>query len=130
MRSENYSRVIREWCAVTGMQAWAEYEDMHIFIGDTLVGLIHDSSETPELLHVYIDLGRWDSPDIHRKLLEENAPVEFSDLGCFGLHPATGSVIYRTNKLLSVESSGENLLKEIKTLINTVKNRLENSLMH
>lgn len=130
MSSENYSRVIREWCAVTGMQVWAEYEDMHISIGDTLVGLIHDSSETPELLHVYIDLGHWDRPDMYRKLLEDNAPVGFSDHGCFGLHPATGSIIYRATKLLSAETSGENLLEEIKTLINTVKNRLENSLMH
>lgn len=130
MSSENYSRIIREWCAVTGMQAWAEYEDMHIFFGDTLVGLIHDNSETPELLHVYIDLGRWDSPDIHRKLLEDNAPLGFPDFGCFGLHPATGSVIYRTRKLISAESTGENLLNDIKILISTVKNRLENSLMH
>ena len=129
MSSENYSRVIREWCAATGMQAWAEHEDMHISIGDTLIGLIHNSSETPELLHVYIDLGHWDRPDLYRILLEENTPIGCDDHGCFGLHPVTGSIVYRSQKLLSAESNGTNLLEEIKHLIHVVKNRLENSLI-
>jgi hypothetical protein len=127
--SENYSRVIREWCAATGMQAWAAHEDMHISIGETLVGLIHNNSETPELLHVYIDLGHWERPDLYRILLEENTPLNFDDHGCFGLHPITGSIVYRSQKLLSDEISGTNFLEEIKQLIHVAKTRLENSLM-
>ena len=129
MSSENYSRVIHEWCTATGMQVWAAHEDMHISIGETLVGLIHNTSETPELLHVYIDLGHWERPDLYRKLLEENTPISSEDHGCFGLHPETGSVVYRSKKLLSDESNGTKLIEEIKQLIHVVKTRLENSLM-
>lgn len=129
MSNENYSRVIREWCAATGMQAWAEHEDMHISIGDTLVGLIHNHSETQELLHVYIDLGHWDRPDLYRILLEENTPISSDDHGCFGLHPVTGSIVYRSQKSLSSDSNGTNLLEEIKRLIHVAKIRLENSMM-
>ncbi len=129
MSSENYSRVIREWCAATGMQTWAAHEDMHISIGETLVGLIHNNSETPELIHVYIDLGHWERPDLYRILLEENTPLNFDDHGCFGLHPVTGSIVYRSQKLLSDEISGANFLEEIKHLVHVAKIRLENSLM-
>jgi len=40
MNSEHYSRVIKEWCAATGMQAWVEHDDMHVEIDNTLIGLI------------------------------------------------------------------------------------------
>ena len=130
MSSENYSRVIREWCAATGVQAWAKHEDMHISIGDTLVGLIPNSAETPDLLHVYIDLGHWERPDLYRILLEENTPICCHDHGCFGLHPVTGSIVDRSQKLLSAESNGTKLLEEIKHLIHSAKTHLENSLEH
>jgi hypothetical protein len=37
--------------------------------------------------------------------------------------------VYRSQKLLSDESNGTNLIEEIKQLIHVVKTRLENSLM-
>jgi hypothetical protein len=78
---------------------------------------------------VYIDLGHWDRPDLYRILLEENTPISSDGHGCFGLHPVTGSIVYRSQKSLSSESNGTNLLEEIKRLIHVAKIRLENSMM-
>ena len=37
MRGENYTRVIQEWCATTGMLAWSDHDDKHVEIDDAVV---------------------------------------------------------------------------------------------
>ncbi len=130
MNSEHYPRVIQEWCAATGMQAWGAHDDMHVEIGDTLIGLIHGSEQDCDALQVYIDLGHLELPELHRNLLEQNVMPESVDHGCFGLHPITSSIVYRTSLMLSADTNGATLPEELNALIQTVRARLEQSLMN
>lgn len=130
MSSEHYSRVIQEWCTATGMPTWSEHEDMHVEIGDTLVGLIHTDTGASDALHVYIDLGHLELPELHRTLLEQNVAPQFSDQGCFGLHPLTSSIVYRTTIILTENTNGASLPQELNQLIDSIRERLETSLVH
>ena len=125
MHRENYSRIIREWCAATGMQAWREDEDKHVEIEGVICGLIPGGTDEPDVMHVYIDLGPYDFPDLHQRLLERNVPLAPPDKGCFGLHPITGSVVYRTAFHLSTDSDGAQLPEKISTLIQLAREQME-----
>lgn len=123
MTSEHYPRVIREWCEATGMEAWDERDDMHVEINDTLVGLIPGGDEEPDTLHIYIDLGRYDAPELFPSLLAANVPLEGDDHGCFGLHPLTQSVVYRTSKQLGADTDGAALPSALDTLIQSARDK-------
>ncbi len=123
MMSEHYPRVIREWCKATGMDAWDERDDVHLEINDTLVGLIHGGDDDPDTLHIYIDLGRYEVPELLPSLLAANVPVEGDDHGCFGLHPLTRSVVYRTSKHLSADTDGTVLPSALDALIRSARDK-------
>ncbi len=124
MRRQHYGRVVREWCAVTGIPLWNEDDDKHIEIDGTVCGLIPGGEEEPDVMHVLIDLGSDEDPALYRHLLEQNAPVATADHGCFGLHPITGSVIYRTSFHLDAGTDGTELPAKISELIETARDRL------
>lgn len=128
MSSEHYSRVIQEWCTATGMQAWVEHNDMHVEIGNTLIGLIHGGAQAPDALHIYIDLGHLTLPELYRSLLEQNVLLQSDDDGCFGLHPLTQSIVYRINLHLTADTNGATLPQKINRLIHSARARLEHSL--
>lgn len=128
MISDHYPRVIQEWCTATGMETWGARDDMHVEIDDTLVGLIHGGENEPDDLHIYIDLGHLELPELHRALLEQNAQIESEDHGCFALHPLTNSIVYRTSLHLTADTNGATLPQELNHLIHTVRTRLETSL--
>ncbi len=130
MLNEHYPRVIQEWCSATGMQVWAEHDDMHVEIDDTLIGLIHGGENEPDDLHIYIDLGHLELPELYRVLLQENARIESEDHGCFAIHPLTNSIVYRTSMHLTAETNGATLPQELNQLVHTVRTRLETSLMN
>lgn len=125
MHKENYGRIIREWCAATGMLAWREDEDKHVEIDGVVCGLIPGGDDEPEIMHVFFDLGHYYKPELHQHLLEQNVPLESPGFGCFGLHPLTGSVVYRTSLILSADVSGAQLPEKLSSLIQLAKDRLE-----
>lgn len=57
MYGENYTRVIQEWCAATGMAAWADQDDKHVVIDDGVVALVPGGNDSPDTLHILIELG-------------------------------------------------------------------------
>jgi len=128
MTSQHYPRVIREWCDATGMAAWNERDDMHIEINDTLVGLIPGGEQDPDSLHIYFDLGRYDLPDLYASLLEANVPLDSDDQGCFGLHPLTRSVVYRTKQRLGPETDGSQLPNALDVLIQAARSKLDSAI--
>jgi hypothetical protein len=128
MTSDHYPRVIQEWCAATGMQTWAERDDMHVEIDDTLVGLIHGGESEPDDLYIYIDLGHLELPELYRSLLEQNVQIEPANHGCFAIHPVTNSIVYRTSLHLTADTNGASLPQELNQLIHTVRSRLETAL--
>lgn len=130
MGNEHYQRIIAEWCKATGMPAWSPAEDKHLEINDTLVGLIPGNTDHPDALHIYIDLGRYDADDIYSHLLEANLPLDASDRGCFGLHPLTRSVVYRTERQLDADTDGATLARQLEALIATVRLRFDAALTH
>ena len=130
MISEHYHRVIREWCEATGMEAWDEREDMHVEINDTLVGLIPGGENEPDALHIYLDLGHHDLPDLYASLLEANVSIDADDQGCFGLHPLTQSVVYRTKRQLGSDTDGSQLPTALDALIRSARSRLGSALTH
>ena len=117
MNARNYSRVISEWCEATGMKPWATDADMHIEIENTTVGLLYDETASPDALHVFIDLGRLELPDLHRQLLEFNMLLDSPHGGCFALHPQAGSLVYRAAIALSDATDGAALPQHIAELI-------------
>lgn len=124
MHREHYGRVIREWCATTGMSPWSEDEDKHIEIDGTVCGLIPGGEDEADVMHVLIDLGPHDIVGLYRHLLEQNTPLNTADHGCFGLHPVTGSVIYRASFSLGVGTNGMQFPQKIHELIGSAKDRL------
>ena len=124
MRRQHYDRVIREWCAATGMPPWNEDNDKHIEIDGTICGLIPGGEDEPDVMHVLIDLGPEDDAGLYRYLLEQNTPLGNADHGCFGLHPVTGSVIYRACFHLSASTDGTQLPEKINELIESARDRL------
>lgn len=130
MRNEHYQRIITEWCQTTGMPAWSPLEDQHLEINDTLVGLIPGTADEPDALHIYIDLGRYDVADIYPNLLEANLPLDASDRGCFGLHPLTRSVVYRTLRRLDADTDAATLAQQLEALITNVRHRFDAALAH
>lgn len=125
MHRENYGRIIQEWCVATGMTVWREDEDKHVEIDGVVCGLIPGRHDEPDLMHVLIDLGHHYLPNLHQHLLEKNVPLASSDRGCFGLHPITGSVVYRTSFQLTSETDGGQLPAKISTLIQSATEQLE-----
>ena len=125
MHRENYGRIIQEWCNATGMTLWQEHEDKHVEIDGFVCGLIPGGHKEPDVMHVLIDLGNPYFPDLHQRLLEQNVPLESLDRGCFGLHPITGSVVYRTSFQLTSETNGGELPLKISVLIQSLMERLE-----
>lgn len=121
MNAQTYSRVINEWCEATGMQPWAPDADMHIDIENTTVGLLYDEHASPNALHVYIDLGHMELPDLHRQLLEFNMLLDSPHGGCFALHPHSGSLVYRAAIALSDDTNGAALPQHIAGLIATAR---------
>lgn len=124
MNTLTYNRVISEWCEATGMQPWAPDADMHIDIEDTTIGLLYDEDVSPQTLHVYIDLGHLQLPNLHQQLLEFNMALDGPQAGCFALHPGTGSLVYRAPIPLSDETHGATLPQYIADLIAAVRARL------
>ena len=73
MRGENYTRVIQEWCATTGMLAWSDHDDKHVEIDDAVVALVPGgdipSLEFSEQAFLFLSIGgkwgldmSWDVP--------------------------------------------------------------------
>jgi hypothetical protein len=124
MRRQHYDRVIREWCAATGMPPWNEDDDKHIEIDGTICGLIPGGEDEPDVMHVLIDLGPEDDAGLYRYLLEQNTPLGNADHGCFGLHPVTGSVVYRACFHLSTSTDGTLLPEKIYALLESARDRL------
>jgi hypothetical protein len=127
MRGENYTRVIREWCATTGMLAWGDSDDKHVEIDDAVVALVPGGNNEPDCLHVLIDLGHYDFPDLERSLLEHNVPLDSPGHGCFGIHPTTGSVVYRVMLNLESDTDGHFLPHHISQLIQNARALLATS---
>lgn len=125
MHCENYGRIIQEWCNATSMSVWDERADKHVEINGFVCGLIPGGHDESDVMHVLIDLGHPYFPDLLQRLLEQNVSLEFSDHGCFGLHPLTGSVVYRTSFQLTSETDGGELPLKISALIQSVMERLE-----
>ncbi|MGE0331367.1 MAG: CesT family type III secretion system chaperone [Ramlibacter sp.] len=117
MNAQTYSRVITEWCEATGMQPWAADADMHIDIESTTVGLLYDETVSPNALHIYIDLGHMELPDLHRRLLELNMSLDSPHSGCFALHPEAGSLVFRAAIELSDDTDGATLPQHIADMI-------------
>lgn len=117
MNAKTYTRVIHEWCETTGMQPWAPDANMHIDMENTTIGLLYNETVSPGALHVYIDLGHKNLPDLHRQLLELNMALDSPYGGCFALHPETGSLVYRAAMALSDETDGSALPQHIADLI-------------
>jgi hypothetical protein len=130
MTSEHYPRVIREWCEATGMEVWDERHDMHVEINDTLVGLIPGGDDEPDSLHIYLDLGHHELPDLYASLLEANVAIDADDQGCFGLHPLTQSVVYRTKRRLQADTDGSQLPTALDALIRSTRSRLSSALTY
>lgn len=124
MHRQHYGRVIREWCAVTGMSAWREDEDKHVEIGDTVCGLIPGGEDEPDVMHVLIDLGPLDTAGLHLHLLKQNVLLGTGDHGCFGVHPVTESVVYRALLTLEADTDGAELPAKITELIASARERL------
>ena len=124
MQRQHYGRVIQEWCAVTGMSPWNEDDDKHIEIDGTVCGLIPGTDDEPDVMHVLIDLGPSDSVLPYQYLLEQNISLGIADHGCFGLHPVTGSIVYRAMLSLSVDTDGALLPEKIQELVISARDRL------
>ncbi len=124
MHREHYGRVIQEWCSVTGMTAWSEDEDKHIEIDGVVCGLLPGDEAEPDRMHLFIDLGQHDSAGLHRHLLEQNARLGEADHGCFGLHPVTGSIVYRTSFNLTLNTDGAQLPEKIRELIDSAQEHM------
>jgi hypothetical protein len=129
MRGENYTRVIQEWCATTGMLAWSDNDDKHVEIDDAVVAFISSGDHEPDCLHVLIDLGHYDFPDLQRCLLEHNVSLDSPGHGCFGIHPTTGSVVYRVMLNLGRDTDGHFLPHHISLLIQNARALLATSLI-
>ena len=129
MYGENYTRVIQEWCAATGMAAWAEQDDKHVEIDDAVVALVPGGKDSPDTLHILIDLGHYDFSDLQRCLLEHNVALNSPGYGCFGLHPITGSVVYRVMLNLANDTDGFLLPHYISQLIHNARSLLATSLI-
>jgi hypothetical protein len=129
MRGENYTRVIQEWCATTGMLAWSDNDDKHVEIDDAVVAFIPSGDHEPDCLHVLIDLGHYDFPDLQRCLLEHNVSLDSPGHGCFGIHPTTGSVVYRVMLNLGRDTDGHFLPHHISLLIQNARALLATSLI-
>jgi len=130
MHRQHYGRVIQEWCTVTGMPPWNEDDDKHIEIDGLVCGLIPGGDEEPDLMHLLIDLGPHDSAGLYQYLLEQNVPLGTTDHGCFGLHPVTGSVVYRASFRLGIDTDGTQLPSKISALIGSVRDRLSALYIH
>ena len=124
MHREHYGRVIREWCAATGMPAWSEDNDKHIEIDGIVCGLLPGDEDEPDRMHLFLDLGHYDSSGLHRHLLEQNTRLGAADHGCFGLHPVTGTVVYRTSFNLTLDTDGAQLPEKIRELIDAAQEQL------
>ncbi len=124
MHRQHYRRVIHEWCAATGMPPWNEDDDQHIEIDGTVCGLIPGGEDEPDVMHLLIDLGPHEPNGLYRYLLEQNVPLGTADHGCFGLHPATGAVVYRASLRLSSGTDGTQLPDTISDLVLSARDRL------
>ncbi len=129
MYGEHYTRVIQEWCAATGMAAWAGNDDKHVEIDDAVVALVPGGNDAPDTLHILIDLGHYDFPDLQRSLLEHNVPLNSPGYGCFGIHPVTGTVVYRVMLNLANDTDGYQLPHYISQLIQNTRSLLGSSLI-
>ncbi len=130
MGNDHYQRLITEWCAATGMPVWPPNEDKHVEIDETLVGLIPGGADEPDALHIYIDLGRYEAPDMYPSLLEANLSPAPGEPGCFCLHPLTGSVVYRTSRKLDHSTDGALLPQQLQALIAGARHRLDAAFAH
>ena len=129
MQGENYTRVIQEWCATTGLATWADHHDKHVEIDDAVVALMPGGNDAPDALHILIDLGHYDFPDLQRCLLEHNATLNSPGYGCFCFHPTTGTVVYRVMLNLANDADGYQLPHHISQLIHNARSLLATSLI-
>lgn len=104
-----FRRVVTQLCEAVGLARPSADEDFHFELDGHVVALLHHPEVRPELLHICADLGPMQTRDLHRSLLELNVPLAGGDGGCFGLHPATGSVVYRTSLQLTADLDGAGL---------------------
>ena len=77
-----------------------------------------------DMLHVYIDLGYHEGRDVHRRLLELNAPIQAPANGYFALDPVLKSVLYRVDVPLSPMVDAVQLGRALGTLASTVRRNL------
>ena len=111
------------------MLAWSDHDDKHVEIDDAVVALVPGGDTEPDCLHVLIDLGHYDFPDLQRSLLEHNVPLDSPGHGCFGIHPTTGSVVYRVMLNLGSDTDGHFLPHHISQLIQNARALLATSLI-
>lgn len=124
MNAQTYSRIISEWCDTTGMQPWATDADMHFEIDDTVVGMLYDELNTPQQLHLYVDLGFIQAQGLHERLLEHNIMLDAPGSGYFALHPEAGSLVYRVSLPLNDDTRGNLLPQQVSNLITAARARL------
>ena len=124
MNAQTYGRVIHEWCNATGMQPWATGADMHVEVGDAVVGMLYDEENAPQLLHLYVDLGHVQSYGLHTRLLQHNIALVSPGSGYFALHPEEGNVVYRVSLPLTEQTCGALLPQQLADLIAHARARL------
>lgn len=125
MNAETYARVIGEWCEQTGMSPWETDADMHVEIDDATIGLIYDETCSPDFLHVFIDLGAFEYPDFHRRVLELNMAIAWPEGGAFALHPEAGSLAFHASIPLNQETGGGQLPALLSAMVAAARARLQ-----
>ncbi|HSY28219.1 MAG TPA: CesT family type III secretion system chaperone [Burkholderiaceae bacterium] len=121
---ETYRRVIQEWCDASGMSPWATDANMHVDINDTTIGLIYAADQAPDTLFVFVDLGVFEHPDLHRHMLELNMLIDPNKNGQFALHPESGGVVYRVDLPLTQELNGAAMPQQIAAMVDQARSLL------
>jgi hypothetical protein len=124
MNLQDPDRVIQEWCAATGTDAWSADEGHYGFIGDTAVCINIDSLEHPPVMRVLCDLGPIDVPDLDRRLLTLNFFEDSLVQGCFGIEPQSGHVMYRLDIALQPDIHGADIPEHIDVSIEMARSRV------
>ena len=123
MGLQQADRVIREWCAATGMEAWGVGEKQYVRIDDAAVCLTVEAAE-PSAMRILCDLGPIDDPEGERKLLMLNFFDDPHVPGFFGMDPESGHAIYRQDVPLQPDIGGGDIPEHIAVSMEVVRSRL------
>lgn len=124
MSTQRYGDLMDQWCAATGMQPWPIDEIHHVEVDGVTVALVHDAQADPDTLHLYIDLGVFDSPDVVTHTLRQNMIVDPFGGGYFAQNPENGTMIYRQGLPLHRVNDGAELTQIIHQLTQVARRRM------